>query len=89
MVAYNRHKHIKDLAWERPADRRATPMLNSLTPRMSKEGDIKAYFLALKRTARRQGWPEWAGLISPLLSGPAQAAYYDLGEEAELDYSKL
>lgn len=81
----------QDLARERPVTRRATPSVNSLVPRMSTEDDIEAYFMAFERTARREGWPEgeWAGLISPMLSGPAQATYYNLAEEAELDYCKL
>ncbi|KAJ7987881.1 hypothetical protein DPEC_G00331190 [Dallia pectoralis] len=67
-----------------------TPKVSSLIPRLTKEDDIEAYLTAFERTARREAWPvaEWAGLIAPQLTGPAQAAYLDLREKGE-DYPKL
>ena len=79
------------MAEEKPEPRRAPPSINNLIPRLSREDDIEAYLVAFERTARREGWPgdEWVGLIAPLLTGPAQAAYYDLCEDADLHYPHL
>lgn len=41
--------------------------------------------------AQRERWPQdnWAGLLAPLLTGKAQAVYYDIEEGAAADYARL
>ena len=64
------------------------------TSRLTKLGpddDVEAYLETFERTAVRESWPEaqWAYILAPFLSGPAQQAYQDLSSEAAAQYRAL
>ena len=72
---------------------RDAPIANP-TSRLTKlgpEDDVEAYLEIFERTARRENWPEdqWAHLLSPFLTGPAQQAGQDLSAEAAAQYPAL
>ena len=64
------------------------------TSRLTKLGpddDVEAYLEVFERTARREQWPEdqWAHILSPFLTGPAQQASQDLTPEHAGQYPTL
>ena len=64
------------------------------TSRLTKLGpddDVEAYLEVFERTARRESWPadQWAHIISPFLTGPAQQASQDLPPEDADQYPAL
>jgi hypothetical protein len=64
------------------------------TSRLTKLGpddDVEAYLEVFERTARRESWPEdqWAHILSPFLTGPAQQAGQDLSAETAGQYPAL
>ena len=64
------------------------------TSRLTKLGpddDEEAYLEVFKRTACRERWPEdqWAHILSPFLTGPAQQASQDLTPERASQYPAL
>ena len=64
------------------------------TSRLTKLGpddDVEAYLEVFERTARRESWPaeQWAHIISPFLTGPAQQASQDLPPEDAEQYPVL
>ena len=66
----------------------------ALTSRLTKLGpgdDVEAYLEVFERTARRESWPEyqWAHILSPFLTGPAQQASQDLPAETAGQYPVL
>ena len=66
----------------------------SPTSRLTKlgpEDDVEAYLEVFERTARRESWPEeqWAHILSPFLTGPAQQASQDLSAETASQYPAL
>ena len=52
---------------------------------------MEAYLKVFERTARRESWPEdqWAHILSPFLTRPAQRASQDLSAESAAQYSVL
>ena len=52
---------------------------------------MEAYLEVFERTARRESWPEdqWAHILSPFLTGPAQQASQDLSAETASQYPAL
>ena len=64
-----------------------TSRLTKLGP----EDDVEAYLEVFERTARREKWPEdqWAHILSPFLTGPAQQAGQDLPAETAAQYPAL
>ena len=52
---------------------------------------MEAYLEVFERTARRESWPEdqWAHILSPFLTGPAQQASQDLAPERASQYPAL
>ena len=64
-----------------------TSWLTKLGP----DDDVEAYLEVFERTARRKSWPEdqWAHILSPFLTGPAQQAGQDLSSETAGQYPAL
>ena len=64
-----------------------TSQLTKLGP----DDDIEAYLETFERTAVRESWPEvqWAYILAPFLTGPAQQASQDLSPEAAGQYNAL
>ena len=64
-----------------------TSRLTKLGP----EDDVEAYLEVFERTAQRESWPEeqWAHILSPFLTGPAQQASQDLSTEDASQYPAL
>jgi hypothetical protein len=52
---------------------------------------VEAYLEVFERTARQESWPEdqWAHILSPFLTGPAQQASQDLARKRASQYSVL
>ena len=72
---------------------RAAPTA-ALTSRLTKLGpddDVEAYLEVFERTAQRESWPEeqWAHIVAPFLTGPAQQASQDLPADAVRQYPAL
>ena len=70
------------------------PPTSAPTSRLTKLGpddDVEAYLEFFERTARRENWPEdqWAHILSPYLTGPAQQASQDLSPERASQYQTL
>ena len=64
------------------------------TSRLTKLGpddDVEAYLKVFERTAQRESWPEeqWAHIVAPFLTGPAQQASQDLPAENARQYPAL
>jgi hypothetical protein len=64
------------------------------TSRLTKVGpddDVEAYLETFERTAQRENWPveQWAHIVAPFLTGPAQQASQDLPAEAARQYPAL
>ena len=51
--------------------------------KLGPDDDVEAYLEVFERTARREKWPEdqWAHILSPFLTGPAQQASQDMMPE--------
>ena len=64
-----------------------TSRLTKLGP----EDDVEAYLEVFERTTRRENWPEgqWAHILSPFLTGPAQQASQDLPAKTAGQYPVL
>ena len=64
-----------------------TSRLTKLGP----EDDVEAYLEVFERTAQREGWPEeqWAHIVAPFLTGPAQQASQDLPADVARQYPAL
>ena len=64
-----------------------TSRLTKLGP----EDDVEAYLEVFERTAQREGWPEeqWAHIVAPFLTGPAQQASQDLPADIAPQYPAL
>ena len=64
-----------------------TSRLTKLEP----EDDVEAYLEIFERTARGEGWPEdqWAHILGPFLTGPAQQESQDLTPEQASRYPTL
>ena len=64
-----------------------TSRLTKLRP----EDDVEAYLEVFERTAQRESWPEeqWAHIVTPFLTGPAQQASQDLPAETARQYPAL
>ena len=68
--------------------------ISAPTSRLTKlgpEDDVEAYLEVFERTARRERWPEdqWAHIVAPFLTGPAQQASQDLTPEQASQYQTL
>ena len=52
---------------------------------------MEAYLETFERTAQRESWPEeqWAHIVAPFLTGPAQQASQDLPAETARQYPAL
>ena len=64
------------------------------TSRLTKLGpddDVEAYLETFERTAQRENWPveQWAHIVAPFLTGPAQQAYQDLPVETARQYHSI
>ena len=64
------------------------------TSRLTKLGpddDVEAYLEVFERTAQRESWPEeqWAHIVAPFLTGPAQQVSQDLPADAARQYPAL
>ena len=75
------------VAASNPVSVRASHFLQKLTP----SDDVEAFLTTFERIAEREGWPrdQWAGIISPFLTGDPQKAYFDLPAEHIRDYERL
>ena len=67
----------------------ATP--TSRLIKLGPEDDMEAYLEIFERTAQRENWPEeqWAHIVAPFLTGPAQQASQDLPAETARQYPAL
>ena len=63
----------------------------SLLTKLRKDDDVEAYLEVFERTAQRERWPsdQWAHILSPFLTGPAQQASQDLTPEQASQYPDL
>ena len=68
-----------------------TAVPTSRLTKLGPEDDVEAYLEVFERTARRESWPEeqWAHILSPFLTGPAQQASQDLSAETASQYPAL
>ena len=75
------------VAVSNPVSVRASHFLQKLTP----SDDVEAFLTTFERIAEREAWPrdQWAGIISPFLTGDPQKAYFDLPAEHIKDYERL
>ena len=70
------------------------PSLSAPTSRLAKlrpDDNMEAYLEVFERTAQWESWPEdqWAHILSPFLTGPAQQASQDLMPERASQYPVL
>ena len=79
--------HLARQAAREPPISAPTSRLNKLGPK----DDVEAYLEVFERTARRESWPEyqWAQILAPFLTGPAQQASQDLTPDRASQYPAL
>ena len=70
------------------------PPITAPTSRLTKLGpddDVEAFLETFEQVATREGWPEaqWACIVAPFLTGPAQQASQDLPPEQASQYRVL
>ena len=59
--------------------------------KLGTDDDVEAYLETFERTAQRENWPveQWAHIVAPFLTGPAQQASQDLPAETARQYPAL
>ena len=59
--------------------------------KLGPDDNVEAYLEVFERTAQREIWPEdqWAHIMAPFLTGPAQQASQDLPAETARQYPAL